>query len=189
MKQDMIRYGMNAAVIFGLILIFAYMTTFVHELGHAAAIWAYGGKVLDMGISSPLSFDDISGYVLTDLPYSVPIVMGGITATTVLALISCIAARRTIFTYFTLCLSACTLYNAAYSLSGFSDFTYLFTHSWWSALFSMGFILLNAYLAHISLEDMFDDLWRYRTIHSLESTLRLLTSIDINWRRRRPALS
>ncbi len=187
MTKDMKRYAMNAVAIFGLILVFAYMTTFVHELGHAAIIWLHGGEVLDLGVSSPLSFDEIAGYVLTDLPYSVPIVMGGITATTVLALISCIAARRTIFSYFTLCLSACTLYNAAYSLSGFSDFTYLFTYSWWSALFSMGFILLNAYLAHLSLKDLFDDIRRYRTIDSLDGMLKLIKSIDIHWRRRKPA--
>ncbi len=171
MERNTVRYSLNALGILGLIVLFAYITTYMHEIGHAIMIVICGGKMLEMGISSPLSFDSISGYVLTDLPYSVPIVIGGTLATTAMAALLYIMARRTLFSYLMLCLSICTLYNAAYSLSGFNDFTWLVAYSWWSAVLSLCLVLINLYIAHIGLNDFFDDMRRYRTLHTVEKII------------------
>jgi succinate dehydrogenase hydrophobic anchor subunit len=171
MERNTIRYSLNALGILGLIVVFAYITTYIHEIGHAIMIILCGGKMLEMGVNSPLSFDSISGYVLTDLPYSVPIVIGGTLATTALAIFLYTLARRTILSYLMLCLSICTLYNAAYSLSGFNDFTWLVMHSWWSAMLSLFFVLINLYIAQIGLNDLFDDMRRYRTLHTIEEMI------------------
>ncbi|WP_346430082.1 M50 family metallopeptidase [Methanocella conradii] len=171
MERNTLRYAINAIGIFGLIILFAYITTYIHEIGHALMIILCGGDVLEMGVKSPLSFDTISGYILTNLPYNVPIVIGGMLATTAIAIILCFTARRTIFSYLMLCLSVCTLYNAAYSLSGFNDFTWLVTYSWWSAMLSLGFVLVNLYIAQLGLNDLFDDIRRYRTLHTVENLI------------------
>ncbi len=163
------RYIVNAIIIFSLIVAFEYITTYIHELGHAITVFLCGGDVLMFHINSPLSFDSISGYVITNLPYNVPIVIGGTVATTALATIIILGARHTALSYLMFCLSACTLYNAAYALSGFNDITWLVTYSWWSALLSLGFVVLNLYIAHEGLKDMLDDMRNIRTLCVVES--------------------
>ncbi len=169
MDKLRLKYAVNAIVILTLIIAFAYYTTYIHELGHAIAILTCGGDVLMFHISSPLSFDSISGYVITNLPYNVPIVIGGTLATTALALAVWLTARRTALSYLMFCLSACTLYNAVYALSGFNDFTWLVTYAWWSALLSLGFVVLNGYIAHQGLKDMLDDMRDMRTLGRMET--------------------
>jgi hypothetical protein len=169
MDKYRIRYATNAIIIFTLVVTFAYFTTYIHELGHAVMVLICGGDVLKFYVHPPLSFDSISGYILTDLPYNVPIVIGGTLATSALAAVLCLTARRTILSLFMLCLSLCTLYNVAYALSGFNDFTWLVMYSWWTALLSLGFVILNVYLAQQGLIDMFEDVQDFHTLNMIKN--------------------
>ncbi len=167
METLKIKQITSAITILALIVLFAYITTYIHEIGHAIMVFACGGDVLKFHVSSPLSFDSISGYVLTNLPYNVPMALGGTLATTAIAMAIYLTARRTFLLYLMLCLSACTLYNAAYALSGFNDFTWLAMYSWWSALLSLGFIVLNAYIARRGLRDMMDGIRDTHVLNAL----------------------
>jgi hypothetical protein len=171
MKTQFKKYTLNASIVFIMILAFAYISTYIHELGHAIMIVLSGGNILDLTVNSPLTFDGISGYVLTNIQYSVPIVIGGVLATSVIAVVLCFTARRTVLSYLMLCLSACTLYNAAYALSGSNDITWLVRYSWWSALVCLGIVLVNIYVAQQGLNDMVDDLKDQRTYNKLEGFL------------------
>lgn len=175
------RYFANASMVFALLIAFAYVTTYIHELGHAVMVWIYGGDVLQIVVNSPISFNDVAGYVETNMPYTVPVVMGGILATTIVAGVLCLAARRTIFSYLMLCLSLSTLYNAAYALSGFDDITWLVMQSWSSALMVLGIVVLNLYIAHQGLKDLFDDMWEYQTLNKAISISQHMPVISHGW--------
>jgi hypothetical protein len=168
MKKNMLKYITNASIIFVLIIAFAYVTTCIHELGHAIMVLFCGGEVMAMYVNSPLSFDSISGYILTNIPYNVPIVIGGTLATTVIAIPLYLYGRSTIMSYMTLCLSVSTLYNGVYALTGFNDFTWLVQYSWLTALMSLGLIIVNLAMAHKSMKIMLDDIWEYRTFYTLK---------------------
>ncbi len=168
MKKNMMKYITNASIIFILILAFAYVTTCIHELGHAIMVLLCGGEVMAMTVNSPLSFDSISGYILTNIPYNVPIVIGGTLATTVIAIPLYLYGRSTVLSYVTLCLSVSTLYNGVYALTGFNDFTWLVQYSWFTALLSLGLVIVNLVMAHKSMKVMLDDIWEYRTFDTLK---------------------
>ena len=178
MERNTKKYTLNAGIIFISILAFAYITTYVHELGHAIMIWICGGDVLNLTVNGPLSFDSISGYVTSNMPYNVPIVSGGMLATTIIAVLICIFARRTMLSYMMLCASFCTLYNAVYALTGFNDFTWLAMQSWTGALLCIGFVVVNVYLAQQGLYDMFEDMWDYRTLDQVYGILCASHSLD-----------
>lgn len=167
MERNTKKYTLNAGIIFISILAFAYLTTYIHELGHAIMIWLCGGNILQLNVNGPLSFDSISGYVITSMPYNIPIVIGGTLATTIVAVLIYLFYRRTILSYMMLCASISTLYNAAYALSGFDDFTWLATQSWAGVMLCAGFVIINLYIAQHGLYDLFDDMWEYRTLDRL----------------------
>jgi len=171
MQSHTKKYTLNAGIIIASILGFAYITTYIHEMGHALMIWICGGNVLDFTVKGPLSFDTVSGYVVSNMPYNVPIVSGGILATTIIAVILCLFARRTMLSYLMLCASVCTLYNAVYALSGFDDFTWLATQSWTGALLCIGFVVVNLYVAQQGLYDLFEDMWEYRTLSHINGLI------------------
>jgi hypothetical protein len=180
MERDTKSYAINAIFIMAVIILSAYLTTIIHELGHAIMIMACGGKVLSLAANSPLSFDDVSGYVMTNLPYSVSVVAGGVIATTIVVVILYLVGRHTVLSYLMLCGSFSMLYNAAYALSGSDDITWLVQYSWWSALLCLGLVALNLYIAQQGLYDMFDDMRRYNTAHAIESTIE--AGRRFNWR-------
>lgn len=171
MELNTKKYALNAGIIFSSILAFAYLTTYIHEIGHAIMIWLCGGNILELSVNGPLSFDSVSGYVISNLPYNVPIVIGGTLATTIVAVLICVFARRTLLSYMMLCASVCTLYNAAYALSGFDDFTWLATHSLGGLVLCVGFVLVNLYITQQGLYDLFDDMWEYRTLSHISSAV------------------